>query len=80
MCRLRIGHTLPTHRYLMERGNPPVCSHCGQLLTVKHVLVECQRTEQWSTILCDTNFKAEKLVSYLRAMCQMVSSDAFWAV
>ena len=42
LCRLRIGHTLTTHRHLMERTPPPVCIHCNQPRTVKHLLVECQ--------------------------------------
>ena len=81
LCRLRIGHTLPTHRYLMERSGPPVCQHCNVLLSVKHLLVECSSTEQQrrqyyghgavtlTDILSDRrSFRAEKLMSYLRAI------------
>ena len=39
--RIRIGHTHITHSYLLKHENPPECSHCKCLLTVKHILVEC---------------------------------------
>ncbi|XP_046684667.1 uncharacterized protein LOC124370426 [Homalodisca vitripennis] len=42
LCRLRIGHTLLTHGYLMSRGDPPECAFCGVALSVEHILVECR--------------------------------------
>jgi kelch-like protein 2/3 len=43
LCRLRIGHTWLTNGYLL-RGEPqPVCDHCRQTLTVKHILLDCQQ-------------------------------------
>ena len=41
--RLRAGHCLATHRYLMEGPDaPPVCEQCNNaVLTVKHMLLEC---------------------------------------
>ena len=41
LCRMRIGHTNLTHRFLLEGGNPPVCDHCQVQLTVEHILVCC---------------------------------------
>jgi len=41
LTRLRIGHTLYTHGYLMENGYPPYCDDCIVPLTVKHILSEC---------------------------------------
>ena len=43
LCRLRIGHTLVTHRYLLCGGSKPRCSRCGDNLSVAHVLVSCRR-------------------------------------
>ena len=44
--RLRLGHTHMTHGYLMDDnslGQRPVCEWCGAaLLTVHHIIVECQ--------------------------------------
>jgi len=34
--RLRIGHTR-----LLNRKDPPQCSHCYYALTAKHVLLDC---------------------------------------
>ena len=39
--RARIGHTYLTHKYLMEKEDQPLCDACNQLLTVKHVLIDC---------------------------------------
>lgn len=41
LCRLRTGHTLNTHRYLLCGGTKPVCQRCPEYLTVRHVLVSC---------------------------------------
>ena len=41
LCRLRIGHTLATHRYLLCDDSRPRCSRCGDFLSVSHVLVSC---------------------------------------
>ena len=41
LCRLRIGHCHFSHKYLMERGEPPECETCACPLTVDHVLREC---------------------------------------
>ncbi|KAI5754247.1 hypothetical protein M8J77_007077 [Diaphorina citri] len=44
VCRLRIGHCLATHQYLLERQNPPACHLCNQVpITIKHWLLECPR-------------------------------------
>ena len=42
LCRLRIGHTLVTHRYLLFGEPRPACSRCGEPLSVSHVLVCCR--------------------------------------
>ncbi|GBM44896.1 Caspase-7 [Araneus ventricosus] len=41
LTRLRIGHTRLTHKYLLFEESPPTCSHCGDILTVKHILTDC---------------------------------------
>lgn len=46
LCRLRIGHTYGTHNYLLSGGQSPICSRCGEVLTVIHVLIECQELER----------------------------------
>ena len=41
ITRLRIGHTKATKSHILSRGPPSNCHHCGQTLTVDHILLEC---------------------------------------
>ena len=41
LCRARIGHTHLTHSYILKKDPPPQCEHCQCILTVRHILVEC---------------------------------------
>ena len=41
LCRLRLGHTRLTHKWLLEGSRQPVCQHCSASLTVRHLLAEC---------------------------------------
>lgn len=45
LCRLRIGHTHATHSHLLNNSPPPKCPKCGDILTVMHVLIECESIE-----------------------------------
>ena len=41
LCRARIGHTHLTHSYILRKDLPPQCEYCQCILTVRHILVEC---------------------------------------
>ena len=41
LCRARIGHT-----YILKKDPPLPCEHCQCLLTVRHILVECNHFAQ----------------------------------
>ena len=41
LARLRIGHTLITHSYLLKGEEAHECIPCNTDLTVKHLLIEC---------------------------------------
>ena len=41
ITRLRIGHTKTTKAHFLSRGPPTTCHHCGQTLTIDHMLLEC---------------------------------------
>ena len=41
LCRLRIGHSYLTHRFLLAGEDPPVCIPCQEDLTVAHILIDC---------------------------------------
>ena len=44
--RFRIGHNRLTHSYLIEHTDPPKCTNCNQLLSIKHILTECTLYDQ----------------------------------
>ena len=41
IIRLRIDHTKATKSHILSRGPPTGCQHCGQILTIGHILLEC---------------------------------------
>jgi len=41
LCRLRLGHTYFTHRYLLCSEERPVCPRCGDNLSVAHIFSTC---------------------------------------
>ena len=41
ITQLRIGHTKVTKSHILSRGPPTGCHHCGQTLTIDHMLLEC---------------------------------------
>ena len=41
ITRLRIGHTKATKSHIFSRGPLTGCHHCGQTLTIDHMLLEC---------------------------------------
>ncbi|XP_058827768.1 uncharacterized protein LOC131687689 [Topomyia yanbarensis] len=45
LTRLRIGHTSLTHKFLLERDEPPKCRVCNERLTVKHIIAFCPGLE-----------------------------------
>ncbi len=41
LCRLCIGHTYPTNAHLLTNQPASACSHCGNLISVKHIPAKC---------------------------------------
>ena len=41
ITRIRIGHTKATKSHILSRGPPTGCHHCGQTLTIDHMLLKC---------------------------------------
>lgn len=61
LTRLRIGHSLLTHGHLITKQQQAICT-CGEILTVKHILCECNSTADlrdevglFSSLLGDLN-------------------------
>ena len=47
ITRLRIGHAKTTKSHILSRGPPTTgCHHCGQTLTIDHMLLECALLQQ----------------------------------
>ena len=41
ITRLRISHTKATKSHILSQVPPTGCHHCGQTLTIDHMLLEC---------------------------------------
>lgn len=77
LFRLRTGHTLLTHQYILNKTPPPICETCHVQVTVAHILSECtlystqRNTHDMSTtisqILKDHPQSVNKLISFLKA-------------
>ena len=46
ITQLRIGHTKATKSHILSRRPPTTCQHCGQTLTIEHMLLECTVLQQ----------------------------------
>ena len=57
ITRLQIGHTKATKAHILSRGPPTACQHCGQTLTIEHMLLECTVLQQ----ICDEYYTADSL-------------------
>lgn len=74
LTRLRIGHTRITHGHLMNREPPPICDNCQTPLTVKHILLDCQKytiqrqiltTSALPTLLGNDSTQTEQLLKFI---------------
>ncbi|XP_055913748.1 uncharacterized protein LOC129947266 [Eupeodes corollae] len=43
--RLRLGHTSTTHKHLLNKNNPPICSTCNTTMSLTHLLENCQSSK-----------------------------------
>ena len=41
LSRLRIGHTYFSHSYILRQDDPPECTACQEIYSVRHVLIDC---------------------------------------
>ena len=74
VSRLRIGHTYITHSHLLKGEDSTVCLTCKVPLTVKHILINCDRFRQIRPKDYQTNnlkdifknSKPEEMLSFLK--------------
>ena len=57
ISRLCIGHTHITHSHLLKGEDPPVCPTCKVPLTVKHILINCDRFRH----ICPKHYQTSNL-------------------
>ena len=62
ISRLRIGHTHITHSHLLKGEDSPVCLTCKVPLTVKHILINCDRVRQ----ICQKHYQTNNLKSLFK--------------
>ena len=41
LSRLRIGHTYFSHSYILRKEDPPECTACQEIYSLRHVLIDC---------------------------------------
>ena len=41
LSRLRICHTYLSHSYILRQEDPPECTTCLEIYSVRHVLIDC---------------------------------------
>ena len=58
ITRLRIGHTKAAKSHILSR-KPTVYRHCGQTLTIEHMLLECTELQQ----IRDEYYTADSLMT-----------------
>ena len=46
LYHVHIGHIHLTHSYILRKDPPSQCEHCQCILTVRHILVECNHFAQ----------------------------------
>ena len=61
---LRIGHTKATKSHILSRGPLTVCHHCGQTLTVDHMLLECAVLHECR----DENYTVDSLNTFFQTI------------
>ena len=64
ITRLRIGHTKATKSHILSRGPPTACHHCGQTLTIDHMLLECAVSQECH----DDYYTADSLNTLLKTI------------
>ena len=51
LARLRLGHTVLTHSYVIDQLPPPLCPSCQRPQTVTHILIECRKYRRQRQLL-----------------------------
>ena len=76
ITRLRVGHTKATKYNILSRGPPIAYQHCGQTLTIEHILLECIKLQQ----IRDEYYTVDSLRTSLRRSPEayIIISERSW--
>ena len=64
LCRLRIGHTLTTHKYVMDGTHWRFCDDCLVPWTVEHFLVVSELYRRKTTLFPQPNLDMTRVLSH----------------
>ena len=76
ITRLRIGHTKATKSHILSRGPPTTCHHCGQTLTIDHMLLECAVLQECR----DEYYTADSLNTLFETIPETCIAEFLWEV
>ena len=74
ITRLRIGHTKATKCHILSRGPRTACHHCGQTLTIEHMLLECAVLQE----CCDEYYTIDSLNALFEAIPETCIMEFLW--
>ena len=74
ITRLRIGHTKATKSHILSRGPPTDCHHCGQTLTIGHMLLECALLQEY----CDQYYTVNSLNALFETIPETCIVEFLW--
>ena len=79
MCRAHIGHTYMTHSYILKKDPPPQCEHCQCILTVRHILVECNHLVQTRNDIFDRCGVVESFQFHPELVFKILKDSEFYS-
>ena len=62
LARIRIGHIISTHSFLLNRLPPPQCDQCNTRLSVKHLLLECTKYTTHRSTIFESNTELAQIL------------------
>ena len=74
ITQLRIGHTKATKSHILSRGPPTGCHHCGQTLTIDHMLLACALLQEW----CDEYCTVDSLNALFETISETFIVEFLW--
>ena len=76
ITRLRIGHTKATKSHILSRRPPTGCHHCGQTLTIDHVLQECALLQECR----DEYYTVDSLNAFFETISETWKEEFFYLI